>query len=100
MPAKRENLWTRCIVLWTVREKDYTKIPFLEELQCEGLEIQVHKTGNGLPRLDMDKALSSIVGQDGQSSWCYISGPGGFISSAERACDRVEGMSWFAARWD
>ncbi|USW58985.1 Putative ferric reductase transmembrane component-like domain-containing protein [Septoria linicola] len=100
MPAKRENLWTRCVVVWTVREKDYTHIPFVEELKCEGLEIQVHKTGNGLPRLDMDKALSDIVEQDGKSSWCYISGPGGFISSAERACEKVQGMSWFAARWD
>ena len=98
--GNHKSIWTRCVVIWTVREKDYTDIPFIKELACDGLEIQIHKTGGGLPRLDMNQALPEILGEEGGSSWCYISGPGGFISAAEQACGKVKGLTWFAARWD
>ena len=39
-------------------------------------------------------------GGQGRDSWCYISGPNGFIDAAERACRQVPGLTTFAARWD
>ena len=60
----------------------------------------MHKTGGARPRLDMAKVLGEICGDEGGDSWCYISGPNGFLSAAEQACSKTEGLAWFAASWD
>ena len=61
----------------------------------------MHKTAPGQARLDMSQALEEICGHEGGvDSWCYISGPNGFIKSAEEACGKVKELQWFAARWD
>lgn len=69
-------------------------------VECEGLEFRVHKTGGGRPRLDTRQALQEICGSEAQDTWCYISGPGGFIAGAEQACNDIKGLTYFAARWD
>ncbi|MCJ1310719.1 hypothetical protein MMC25_004385 [Agyrium rufum] len=92
--------WRRCVVVWTVREKDAITMPFIEALKCDGLEIQTHKTGGTQPRPDMSRILKEVCGESGGTTWCYLSGPSGFISAAEQACGQIEGLSWFAARWD
>ena len=71
----------------------------MTELKCEGLEFRIYKTDSTRPRLDMRKELRQICGDDGRDSWCYISGPDGFISAAEQACSHVNGLTWFAAKW-
>ena len=108
--------WDRCVVIWSVREKDYVEMPFFHgkdvtsvftpstakhiiELKTDGLEFRAHKTGGGRPRLNTGQALTEICGQ-GRDSWCYISGPNGFISAAERSCQKIKHLTWFAARWD
>ncbi|EME45225.1 hypothetical protein DOTSEDRAFT_79293 [Dothistroma septosporum NZE10] len=97
--AERGKHWQRCFVIWSVREDDYVDIPLFDDVRCDGLEIQVHKTGTGRPRPDITAALKQICADDGKSSWCYISGPNGFISAAEKSCQTVKGLTWFAARW-
>ncbi|KAK4623711.1 hypothetical protein CLAFUW4_05501 [Fulvia fulva] len=91
--------WQRCFVIWSMREDDYVGIPLLDDVRCDGLEIQIRKTGPGRPRLDVKAALARICSDDSSSAWCYISGPNGFISAAEKSCQTVEGLTWFAARW-
>lgn len=109
--------WKRCIVIWTVRESDFVDVPYItgrfdpasaymvyadnqKDIECEGLEFRVHKTGGGRPRLDTRKTLAEICKGEAQDTWCYISGPGGFIAGAEQACSDVKGLTYFAARWD
>ena len=60
----------------------------------------MHETGGVQPRPDIGKALMEICGNEGGDSWCYISSPNGFIAAAEQACSQIEGLAWFAARWD
>nr|POE92359.1 ferric reduction oxidase 2 [Quercus suber] len=79
-----------CIVIWSVRECDYVDMPFFQDLRCDGLEFRVQKTGKGRPRLDMTKTLKEICGDHGDDTWCYISGPNGFITAAEQACSKVD----------
>ncbi|SMY21351.1 unnamed protein product [Zymoseptoria tritici ST99CH_1A5] len=93
------SLWKRCVIIWTVRETDFVDLPNITGMDREGLEFKVHKTGKGLPRLDVRTALVDICGEKTSSAWCYISGPNAFISAAERACNQVGGLEMFAARW-
>lgn len=104
--------WQRCIVIWTVRDCDYVQIPFFDgekrirghmmrsadlpttELACEGLRFVVHRTGGTVPRLDIERALKEACEeQSGSQCWSYISGPGVFITSAERACGGIQGLT-------
>ena len=92
------GLWKRCIILWSVREVDYIKIPFLQE-DMPGLEMRSHLTGPGHERLDAYKTLSDIrEGEPEGKMWVYISGPNPFIEVGEKAA-RVLGMDYYGARW-
>ena len=75
---------------------------------ASNLQVQIHKTGNNRPRLDIAQTLASIRA-DGDakvedSVWVYISGPNKFIEAGERACKAAaaggEGIGWYGARWD
>lgn len=109
--------WQRCIVLWTVREKEQAHMPYFEgetfllqfwkvthgltfasALECKGLTFQTHLTGGSRARLDIPKTLLENIGESGRDCWCYISGSNGFIDSAERACRQVSHLTTFAAR--
>lgn len=74
------------------------------------MHFHVHLTGGSHARLDMPQILAEICGDgkdgeaggggQGDDTWCYISGPNGFLDAAERACRQVHGLTTFAARWD
>jgi hypothetical protein len=84
-----------------VREADFIEMPFIQPDTIEGLEIRVHKTGNGQRRLDADEVLAEFVGEKGTGKcWVYISGPNAFIKGAEDACKKVSGLEYYGARWD
>lgn len=109
--------WQRCVMLWVVREDDFVEIPaingkqpkahqstphldvyadLLIALQCDGLDIRIHKTGQGKSRPDLQGILLEYCGSKGDDSWCYVCGPPGFVASAERACMKVKGLTWCA----
>ncbi len=115
-------VWKRCVIVWSVREEDYVELPLLQRIltpllsrfgdllltRLEGkepsqtaLEVQVHLTGKGRPRLDMYNTLSSIQSREPEGSmWAYLSGPNRFIEAGEDACKATTGIDWYAARWD
>lgn len=75
---------------------------------ASNLQVQIHKTGNNRPRLDIAQTLASIRA-DGDakvedSVWVYISGPNKFIEAGEKACKAAAagggGIGWYGARWD
>nr|POE63036.1 ferric reduction oxidase 4 [Quercus suber] len=117
--GEKTSACKNCIVIWSVRESDYIDLPFFErkiqmlrfstdfacangvlDLRCDGLEYRIQKTGEGRSRLDIGKTLNEVCGPFGSETWCYISGPNGFITAAEQACNRIVGLTWFSARWD
>ena len=74
---------------------------YIDSVASAGLEVHTHLTGEGRPRLDMNKTLSSIVDESpGDSVWVYLSGPNRFIEAGEQACQALSGVAWYAARWD
>ena len=93
--------WARCVLVWTVREADYVELPFIQPSRVNGLEIRVHKTGNGQKRLDAGAIISELVDEKGSGKcWAYISGPNAFIIGAEDACKKIPGLEYYGARWD
>ncbi|KAF2763288.1 hypothetical protein EJ05DRAFT_33023 [Pseudovirgaria hyperparasitica] len=50
-------------------------------------------------RKEIRKSLTPSTTHE-RSTWVYISGPGGFIDAAEAECRKIDGLDWFAARWD
>ena len=93
-----DSSWSRCIVLWSVRESDYIKLPFFRE-DTGGLEIRPHLTGKGRDRLDACRTISEICSSElTGSTWVYISGPNPFIEAGEKAC-RSLGVAFYGARW-
>ncbi|KAI9743522.1 MAG: hypothetical protein M1818_002836 [Claussenomyces sp. TS43310] len=124
------KLWQRCVVIWSVKEEDYIELPFLQgkllfrippllhasdlltrrlsgvEDPPSDLEVHLHLTGKGRPRLDMARALAEV--QRGEksadaarsASWVYIAGPNPFIEAGERACKSTPGVEWYGAKWD
>ena len=85
--TEKDRIWTRCIVIWSVREDQYIALPALKSKhrlsfyrpssspltkatlltnalagsQCSGLEAQIHLTGNGRKRLSVGDALDDIL---------------------------------------
>lgn len=119
------NLWERCVLIWTVREEHYVELPVLRSNGTPGFETHVHLSGKGKPRLDAYSCLKEIVLHDmvakrqtgaekltnhdkmitdeelnGEGVWVYISGPNGFIDTAEMACKKIDGLQYYGARWD
>jgi hypothetical protein len=95
--------WQRCIIVWTVREEDHIDLPLLNgsgRSFGDGLELRTHLTGEGRPRLDAKATIQNIMREAGISEeiggtkmmrrqkqvWVYISGPDGFVTTAETAC--------------
>lgn len=81
---------------------------------ASNLQVQIHRTGNNRPRLDIAQTLASIRA-DGDvkaadSVWAYISGPNKFIEAGEAACKAAAAaaaaaatggvVDWYGARWD
>jgi len=96
--SNNARLWKRCIVVWSVRESDYIKLPFFQA-DTVGLEVRPHLTGPGHDRLDALEMISQTCSsQPGSSTWVYISGPNPFIEAGETAC-RTMGVPYFGARW-
>ncbi|OBT84862.1 hypothetical protein VE02_05898 [Pseudogymnoascus sp. 03VT05] len=98
VPVGGRRMWERCVVVWSVREADYIALPALTDHGISNLEVQVHLTGNGRPRLDIVKTLADV--REGENkTWVYLSGPNEFIQAGEVACRASEGVEWFGARW-
>ena len=90
--------WRRCVVIWSVRESDYIKLPYFNE-QTPGLEVLPHLTGKGHDRLDARQTiLEHCSSAPGGRTWVYISGPNAFIEGGEKAC-RALNVAYFGARW-
>lgn len=112
----RKAQCTRCIVVWCVRADDFVKIPVVSgkclqvfnessaiptdtsliELQNDGLDLRIHRTGGGAPRPSISGILHDICQQDGSRTWAYVCGPKGFVMAAERACMSISGLTWTA----
>ena len=97
--SNTKKVWRRCIVVWSVRESDYTKLPFFNE-QTPGLEVRPHLTGKGRDRLDARQTISELCSSEPATgrTWVYISGPNPFIEAGEKAC-RALNVSYYGARW-
>ncbi len=97
MHARAGGIWKRCIVIWSVRESEYIKLPFFQD--SPGLEVRSHLTGKGHDRLDAREAIGEICKDepDGRT-WVYISGPNPFIEAGEKACRELN-VEFFGARW-
>ncbi|KUJ09556.1 uncharacterized protein LY89DRAFT_675728 [Mollisia scopiformis] len=96
------RIWTRCVVIWSVREEHFIQLPELSSAPSSGLDVRVHLTGPGKQRLSVDDALDRILGEGASSTWVYISGPNAFIAAGEMACKKRQerGVEWYGARWD
>lgn len=120
-----DRRWTRCVVIWSVREDAYIDLPGLQSefsllsllyitnnrwkgSPGMGHETQIHLTGNGRKRLSVGDALDKIIQEDTTdtpdpaSIWVYLSGPNAFIEAGETACKErhSSGVDWYGARWD
>jgi hypothetical protein len=99
LPIRDKHTWKRCIVVWSVREDDYIKLPFFHEDENPGLEVRTHLTGPGHGRLNMEKTIAEICEGEGKGrTWVYLSGPNAFIEMGEKAC-RAYGVDFYGARW-
>ncbi|KAK4691736.1 hypothetical protein P7C71_g5327, partial [Lecanoromycetidae sp. Uapishka_2] len=101
-PAGEAQTWKRCIIVWSVREADYIKLPFFNETANPGLEVRAHLTGEGHERLDMEATVrDTCQSQPGGRTWVYLSGPNPFIETGERACRALAhmGVEFYGARW-
>ena len=99
-PQLARRRWKRLIIVWSVREADYIKLPFFKEEENPGLEVRTHLTGPNHERLNMEKTILDICAAEegGGRTWVYLSGPNAFISTGEAACRRV-GVEYYGARW-
>jgi len=117
--GQAQTTWKRCIILWSVREAEYIKLPFFNEAANPGLEVRPHFTGKGHERLDMEGAVRGIVSESVSESesergvgvggeargrgrtWVYLSGPNPFIETGEKACRELKGLGveFYGARW-
>ena len=96
-PVHESPTWRRCLVVWSVRESDYIRLPFFQD--TPGLEVRPCLTGQGRTRLDPSVTIHAICGSEpNQKVWVYISGPNAFIEAGEKAC-RALGVDYFGARW-
>lgn len=128
--SPQTRMWTRCVVLWSVRSENFIDLPglksqslkftcpfiatianFLAATPNSALDVRIHLTGDGRPRLSVGDALDEILSEDEQDSlqasgdakmWVYISGPNAFISNGEGACRERQqrGVEWYGARWE
>lgn len=64
LPIRDKHTWKRCIVVWSVREADYIKLPFFKEEENPGLEVKTHLTGQGHGRLNMEKTIGEICARE------------------------------------
>ena len=87
-------IWKRCVIIWSIREADYVKLPFFQD--TPGLEVQPHLTRKGCARLDIKRVMTNVCG--GGPTWVYISGPSAFIEAGEQVC-RAIGVEYFGASW-
>ncbi|CZT44433.1 uncharacterized protein RSE6_04599 [Rhynchosporium secalis] len=105
------RLWTRCVVLWSVRSETFIELPGLKTTPDSALETRIHLTGDGRPRLSVGDALDEILSEDeqrhpeansGGKTWVYISGPNAFITNGESMCRerRRRGVDWYGAKWE
>ena len=113
------SIWERCVIIWSVRTEAYIDLPYIQGEQpismahrivlhryllcladpTTSLEVQVHLTGKGRPRLDIQERLGSIRGQSSIGPiWVYLSGPSPFIISGEDACKTTPGVEWYSAK--
>ncbi|KAI4196727.1 MAG: hypothetical protein LQ350_006373 [Teloschistes chrysophthalmus] len=102
-PSIHERLgprWQTCTIAWSVRESDYTDLPFLEP--SPDLTVRVCLTGPGRPRQNIQEIMDETrkkIGPDA-SIWTYISGPKGFIENAKTICKAMPLVDIFAADWE
>ncbi|KAL2061200.1 hypothetical protein VTL71DRAFT_7473 [Oculimacula yallundae] len=105
------RLWTRCLVLWSVRSDNFIDLPGLKTTPDSALDIRITLTGDGKPRLSVGDALDEILSEDeqrdpdakdGGKMWVYISGPNAFITNGESACRERQqrGVEWYGAKWE
>ena len=67
---------------------------------AEGLEVRRFLTGEGRKRVDLKEVVRGCV-REGERTWCYVSGPGGFLEGGKEACKGVgKGVEVYAAKWD
>jgi hypothetical protein len=92
-----KSRWSRCVLVWTVRDSEYVELPGISELKCDGLDIQIYRTGGGAPRPDLDNIVRETCGGRGRDCWAYICGPEAYVETAERACKQIEGLTWNTA---
>ncbi|KAL8940817.1 MAG: hypothetical protein Q9216_002606 [Gyalolechia sp. 2 TL-2023] len=89
--------WRRCIVVWSIRESDYVKLPFFRD--TPGLEVRPHLTGKDRPRIDMKETVDELrMMEPGGSTWVYLSGPNAFLEAGKKACQALN-IDFFSARW-
>ena len=89
LPPRR---WRRCVIIWSVKETEDIKLPFIEP-KAEGLVLRKCLTGPGRSRVDLGQALSEICvkeRREGACSWVYISGPDKYVHSGREACQEVQ----------
>ncbi|KAL8848280.1 MAG: hypothetical protein Q9221_006679 [Calogaya cf. arnoldii] len=98
--SSSEPVWRRCIVVWSVREKDHIDLRPL--MPTSDVELQVCLTGPGKPRQDITAMLSGITQNmpPKARTWAYISGPKGFIEAAKRGCKAAPKVEYHAASWE
>ncbi|KAL8859967.1 MAG: hypothetical protein Q9178_003516 [Gyalolechia marmorata] len=95
-----EPVWRRCIIVWSVRERDYIDLPPLA--LNANVELQICLTGPGKPRQDLKTTMSGITQSmpPNARTWAYISGPRGYIESAKRVCKALSDVEYYAASWE
>lgn len=85
-------------LIWTVRNRDTARLREWDELEervrqfGNGMQLHLHLSSES-GRIDAAGALRSAFtrsnekgGINGQKAWIYVSGPAGFLDSAEDAC--------------
>ena len=99
-PDSSEPVWRRCIIVWSVRERDYIDLPPLA--LTSDVELQICLTGPEKPRQDLKAIMSGITQSlpPNAGTWAYISGPRGFIESAKRVCQALPDVEYYAASWE
>lgn len=97
--SRPRNTWRKCVIVWSVREDDYIALPSLQQGAMDKLEVKVRLTGNARPRMDMNATLREICAEQPGSTWAYISGPTAFVTAGEEACQGIDGLEYFGARW-
>ena len=121
-PQNRQpRLWSRCTIIWSVKESEDITLPV--DFSREGLELRRFLTGKGRDRVNLESELNDAAQQtpvtikeeeSGHRVWVYISGPKPFITAGKDACKTVqaqmasregrwtgtETLDFYAASWD